>query len=470
MSDQVKTEKTILVVEDDLNLRESIVSTLKLESYNVLNGQNGIDAKNIIAQHKVDLIITDIRMPKMHGIELLHHIKKKKEQIPVIFMTGFSDILEITEAYDMGASGFLTKPFNVETLFENIKSIFHENDAPPQTEEGIADTKNDTDTIIHKATGISYSKIDVEIFRSGSELNFPIFLKLGRDKFVKVAQTGPDLSKDRINELKTRGVTHLYIESINYEKYLILYTKFKDLISTSSKALPNQKIKVIHDLNQLIFENCDFSNYNDNQVKYLKENIGQTLEIISTNDKLLMCAYEWMASKQTMLNHSMALMCIALLVAKERGIVDDETKNCISMASFFHEIGMRKIPAHIQIKDIIYLNDTEYATYIQHPAYSAEILKKFNLFSKDVLKIIEEHHERSNGSGFPNKKKGNDIHPVALLIGLIDEFLYLVKKYESTRGEHTKSRESIVNDLSLRENEFNPQDIVALHAIVVQSF
>lgn len=460
--------KTLLIVEDDANFRESLGDILKEESFNVLISCDGVEAKDILTKNDVDIVITDIRMPRMHGIELLHYIKRLDKKIPVIFITGFSDILEITEAYEVGADGFLAKPFGLDDLLECIKS------AISNIEQNVKSNNQCSASFSSEMQGgeISinkYCKIDIDVFRCGSELTYPIYLRLGNEKYVKITHAGSDLSRDRIIEFKKKGILFLYIEEENYPKYIEFYKKFREIVSNSDKAKNIQKVQVLHDFNNIILSNCSFEGYEEKDIVYLKDNLAKVVEFIKLDGNLLKYTYQWMTSKNNRLNHSMSLVCLCLLLAKEKGIEDSQLIEKLTVASFFHEIGMNKIPAHIQSKDIIYLTEEEFSVYKKHPILGADMLKGFNTISGEIIQIIEQHHERADGSGFPHKKSVSEINPIALIIGITDEFLHLIRLNDSNK-EKIKSAMSAISEIEKLEHKFIKSDILALKNVVEKSF
>jgi two-component system response regulator FlrC len=119
------TGPNILVVEDDMDLREALGDTLKIAGYNVALAQDGrmaLDAleKQAADKHGFAMVITDIQMPKMDGHTLLKHIKKRWPEIPVLLMTAFGTIQKAVEAIRDGALDYLTKPFEAEVLVNTV--------------------------------------------------------------------------------------------------------------------------------------------------------------------------------------------------------------------------------------------------------------------------------------------------------------------------------------------------------------
>lgn len=114
--------KKILLVEDDNYFRAAVKSIVG-KKYEIIEAENGKVARDLIPTSNPDLIISDIQMPHLSGVELLEWVKTHKPT-PVILMTGFSHILETQQAHALGADDFLPKPFREEELLEKIRKIF----------------------------------------------------------------------------------------------------------------------------------------------------------------------------------------------------------------------------------------------------------------------------------------------------------------------------------------------------------
>lgn len=111
---------TVLVVDDDEDLREILSVVLSSSGFNVLTAENGIEGMAVFKEHKVDAVISDVRMPKMDGVELLKNVRASNKDVPIFFLvTGFADISE-SEAKNLGANGFLPKPYDIDTITKSI--------------------------------------------------------------------------------------------------------------------------------------------------------------------------------------------------------------------------------------------------------------------------------------------------------------------------------------------------------------
>ena len=110
----------ILVVEDDPDLREALSDTLTLSRYRVLTATDGAHALEVLRQHPVGLVITDVQMPNLNGVALLHEIKSHWPHLPVLLMTAYGVISQAVEAMREGASNYMVKPFEVGDLLAQV--------------------------------------------------------------------------------------------------------------------------------------------------------------------------------------------------------------------------------------------------------------------------------------------------------------------------------------------------------------
>ncbi len=117
--------KTILVVDDDPTILMITQLILKKASYNVICAKSGLEGLACLSQHSVDLILLDILMPFMDGLETLKKIREDPglEKLPVLFLTGEADLETVKKAKDLGASDYILKPIKQDFLLSKLKQI-----------------------------------------------------------------------------------------------------------------------------------------------------------------------------------------------------------------------------------------------------------------------------------------------------------------------------------------------------------
>ena len=120
-----KIEASILIVEDDAAIRNSIHEFFERQGYRVSSVESAEDALEILASGDIHIVITDIMLPGMNGLQLTHEIKQSYD-IDVIVMTGYSENYSYEEAIQKGASDFVFKPFRFEELLLRLKRVIKE--------------------------------------------------------------------------------------------------------------------------------------------------------------------------------------------------------------------------------------------------------------------------------------------------------------------------------------------------------
>ncbi len=126
--------KSILIVEDEKILRISLADALKAEGYTVLAVSNGDEAFSAIKQGAFSLIITDIRLPDISGMEILRQSLQISPSAPVIVMTAYGNIKDAVESMRIGAFDYITKPFDLDEMFVTVSKAL---DVHTITEENI---------------------------------------------------------------------------------------------------------------------------------------------------------------------------------------------------------------------------------------------------------------------------------------------------------------------------------------------
>ena len=115
----------ILVVDDEKSIRDMLQSTINSAGYDCSIAGDASDALKILDEKNVDVVITDIEMPGLSGIELTGIIKEKYDS-DVIVMTGFAKDLKYEEVIEKGANDFMLKPFNIEEMLIRVKHVLNE--------------------------------------------------------------------------------------------------------------------------------------------------------------------------------------------------------------------------------------------------------------------------------------------------------------------------------------------------------
>ena len=125
---QILKKRKILIVDDQINTLKVLMAILADEGYDVLRAASGAEALEILGQHQVDLILADLKMPRMDGLDLFHSVKEQrgKEVPPFIIMTAYGTVKSAVDALKEGVTNYLIKPLNFDELNIVLEKAIHE--------------------------------------------------------------------------------------------------------------------------------------------------------------------------------------------------------------------------------------------------------------------------------------------------------------------------------------------------------
>jgi DNA-binding response OmpR family regulator len=171
----------ILVVEDEIQIARVLKMELEYEGYNVTVEHNGRDGLEKALHSEFDLILLDVMLPKLSGIEVLRRLRKEKENLPVILLTARNTTFDKVAGLDHGANDYVTKPFEIEELLARIRSCLRHYSQHEHTEKGsllsIQDLVINTEAREVKRDGTS-------IILTPKEYDLLVYLIVNKNKVV----------------------------------------------------------------------------------------------------------------------------------------------------------------------------------------------------------------------------------------------------------------------------------------------
>jgi CRP-like cAMP-binding protein len=195
--------KRILLIEDNVDVRENTAEILTLANYHVITAQNGKEGVELAQQQNPDLIICDIMMPVLDGYGVLHMLSKNPETatIPFIFLTAKAERSELRKGMEMGADDYITKPFDDIELLNAIESRLKRKDVLrkdfAKNIEGLNDflesakTFDDLKKLSEEQEVIKYKKKE-NIYLEGNYPKAVYFVNKGRIKSYKTNEQGKE--------------------------------------------------------------------------------------------------------------------------------------------------------------------------------------------------------------------------------------------------------------------------------------
>ena len=115
------SQPSLLVVDDELLIRDLLYDFFSGQGWAIAVAENGEKALEILKTRRVDLILSDIKMPEMDGLSLAAHVRQTHPEIPVVLMTGFPSVDTAVAALRQKAVDYIIKPFNIHQLFKMLE-------------------------------------------------------------------------------------------------------------------------------------------------------------------------------------------------------------------------------------------------------------------------------------------------------------------------------------------------------------
>ena len=224
--------KSILVIEDNTDIRENTVEILDLAGYKTFSAENGKKGVEIAFLEKPDLIVCDIMMPVLDGYGVLHLLRKNEETIntPFIFLTAKIERTDFRKGMEMGADDYITKPFEEIELLNAIeirlKKLAVLDKQYPASQNGIADFLKDVkgagliSELAEKYNIEKYTK-KISVYLEGRRPKFLYYIMKGKVKGYKNHEYGKEYITDIYSEGDFMGYASL-IENSNYVENTIV--------------------------------------------------------------------------------------------------------------------------------------------------------------------------------------------------------------------------------------------------------
>lgn len=320
-------KKRILVVEDEPQIREDIVTALELSDYIAISANNGKIAYSLAKQYLPDLVISDIMMPEMDGYQLLSALQKDAEtsSIPFLFLSAKSQLSEIREGMRLGADDYIAKPFDINDLLSTVKVRLSKNEKiESHFKQKIEDLRQ----------SIRYSL--------PHELRTPLNVILGFSDFLR--QNLDNSDKEEIKEIlehisgsakRLNGVMEKYLFYANLE---ILAANQDEVLRLRENILYSVKAQITELLEAKLF-NCKRKNdfkieLEDADVFITSEHLGKLFEELVDNA----IKYSDPGTRITVISKKNGNNYKIAITDHGRGLSSEQIQNCGEYVQFERRI------------------------------------------------------------------------------------------------------------------------------------
>lgn len=269
---------------------------------------------------------------------------------------------------------------------------------------------------------VKFTRIKIDELFEDTKAIFDFYIRLGANRYIKIIHKGEISSSEQIKKYADNGAKFLYFlaedraDFIGYQNELAadMLKKstvneakiLKNLKSTTDKYIEEVFVQGIQP--QLIEEGKAISH---NMYEFAKKD-KSLRKILSSLEEFNPAVY----------SHSFLVSFFSTVICKNLDWVGARTQEALALGALFHDIGLVQIPENIATKKMEDMSDDEQIVFKRHPEKGTESLQGIPSITAAIQNIVLQHHEMSNGSGFPMGLTGQKIFPLAKIIGLADGF------------------------------------------------
>ena len=421
----------ILVVDDEPSIREILCDFLRMEGFQVHDAPNGRAALQVLAQHRFSVMISDLKMPEMGGLELLAEARDRHPEVVALLMTGYGTVETALAAMKTGAFDYILKPFKVEEVVHTVKRALEQ--------------QRLTQENIELRASLSLYRL---ASRLGEEIELQPTLRLiaetvrdqtGADRVsvvlfpdeegvhYEVANcggpplTGADLTEEglaiRRPVLAAEGRIFRYLRLSDHTRAV---TSLLALPLTSRGRFLGLLLAVRENglafvegqrkLLTILADRAAAAVHNGQLFESLERNFRTSIEVF-------VAALE--EKDRYTRGHSERVAEFAEVTARELSLSDEEVED-IYQSGRLHDIGKLTIRAE-ELNKPSGLTQEEFQRFKAHPGFGADLLKNIPAFRR-LLPGIGMHHEKFDGTGYPNGISGESIPMMARIMSVADTY------------------------------------------------
>lgn len=277
----------------------------------------------------------------------------------------------------------------------------------------------------------NYRPIRAATFIAGKSSFFDLYVKIHDGRYVKILQANDVFSPERLKAYLAKGVQQFYIRLEAQEHYLKYCDKLTAALLKTTSA--SEEVRVSQTLNQGQ-ETLSYLRNNGVNEKLLQyserfaQNLATLVQQINFPENTMLTKF---LSDIASHEHGVSTSILASMLAKSLNFEAEKSVHIVGLASLLHDIALVDMDEKFRKEDEQKFSPDELKLYQQHPTKSVEMLKAMKGIEPGVLQAIEQHHERRNRGGFPNRLGSNQINRIAEFVGISEEFLRLVDRVKA---------------------------------------
>jgi len=271
---------------------------------------------------------------------------------------------------------------------------------------------------IHVSEG--YLPVRLDTLRRNSILDFDLYIRSGRDMVLYRRASLPFTEKNRQTLLEA-NLGLLFIPSTRqavYQQYLETHLR---AIIQDPELDGNSKANIVYDTAKLLVKDLLSNPRLGDNIPRCQQFVEATVAYILKGPEAFRSLVQVMSFDYFLYTHSVNVCTLALALARHVGINDEKALVDLGTGAILHDVGKTRVPTEILNKPGR-LTNAEMDQIKLHPGWGLEMVREAGLESRDICSPVYQHHERTDGSGYPKGLQGNEIHQSSKIVAIGDAF------------------------------------------------
>jgi len=508
----------ILVVDDEPKICNLIEELFRLDGYQIDISFSGIEALQMMKKNKYQMLLTDLKMPGIDGLELIRKAKELNPEIKTIMITGYTTVDTAVQSLRNGVDDYIKKPFNIMELKKVVKQTLYNRQVAIENAQLLRDLKK-----ANRELNINKNGLTEEVQITGEHLT------AANEELVKRVNelaTINEISKGITSILEMNKLLSLCLKEINerlnvkHSSIMLIDEKRNKLVVKASQGHRSRQIlgktqkldegvagRVVQDKKPILVKDIRYDNrFNKSERPDYKTKsfvsapliLGErVLGVINVIDKVsgesfcetdvnLLCTIAGQVSiavENARLYNELEENCFNMVRSLAAGLeakdqytsghsqrvseyssaianmmdMSEREKETLRHAALLHDIGKIGI-SELILNKTSRLNKSEFEIIKSHPATGEKIIKPLN-FLNDAIHHIRGHHESFDGRGYPDRLGGEDLSLLTKIMTVADSFDAMTS--ERTYRPSMKTNEALAELERVAGKQFDPEVVDA---------
>ena len=273
---------------------------------------------------------------------------------------------------------------------------------------------------------IKLSHISLKALELGHIYKYPIYYKKDDGIYTKLIQKDTMFNTDIQKQIENLNIIDVFVKYEDHDKYEKDTQNYLKKIVNDKNVPTSLKSEILHEMAADVINDLLDGELSAKKIDQASDIVSDTVGLILSDKTTIKAMLKVTSHDYYTYTHSVNVSTYALGFGEYLNLSEENLK-VIGMAGVMHDVGKRKIPSEIINKNGKLTNE-EFDLMKSHPTFGVEILKELGETNQLLLDIVEQHHEKIDGSGYPKGLKKDDIHIIAQIMSIADIFDALTTK------------------------------------------